>query len=605
MEKMEYEIAKESGISLFENGKYKEAFYIFMGLYNETKDLSEKKWIESVIMEAYYFPNKEEQDRLYCENVKLIEKYPFVHGESVEEEYVFCPISEEQVCIFDQKEDKWIEEVSIHSKRCTRNLFEKYCDEVLYYENEMNFYHLTYLNSIVRKSEYYGGDNHIYLWYDTMHFQLLLRCINLEMLLKDEKFVFLIGEEYKEQYPVDFKQYGIDYSKIKTKEFHATEINRIVFNKWYGYSGTNFFHSVLNGSDHVLDVTNWEFYSSSRRIQNLYHYYVEHPRKKIKISAFILFLEKYKEEIHWQHKEEIVTRLVQILVEQEEKEIQFHMLWKWIAIAMMRYSYEVEGKQYYSRIIPTIFWDAHTVESQRKHYALLECFEYPALAGVIRDPVIKLIRSIESLGVGDDKDILRKVVVEICNNSADIPDSLMEQGYFVLRFEDLKKDPEPVLRKFCEKIQIPYSQALLKGEVGIYGIYFKNERGEVLQGFEKTSIVRDLTSSMTEYDRVRLEMAYRRIKAYFGYATIPEVFYTKEEWENIFATTFLFEKNYANRRAEILKVLPSVENKAVKEDYERRFYLEFDDVKEVIERALIELCVNDKLYEYRMPELIK
>lgn len=602
---MEYEIAKESGIRLFESGKYAEAFYIFSGLYNEIENLEEKQWFKSVIMEAYYFPNQAEQNSLFQKNKQLIKEYPFVLGEIADTQYIFCPVSEEEICIFDKNEDKWIELVTIYSKRCTRNLFETMNEQVLYYENEMNFYHLMYLNDVVRKSEDYGDDNHIYLYYDEIHFEMLLKCVDLEEILKNEKFVFLVGEQHKDKYPIDFKRYGIDYSSMEMKEFHATEINRIIFNKWYGYSGTNFFHSVLNGSSHILDVTNWEFYASSKRIQALYHYYVQHPQKRIDINQFILFLEKYKEEIRWQHKEEIVTRLVSLLVEQEERAIPFHMLWKWIAIAMIKYSYDVEGKQYYSRIVPTIFWDAHTVESQSKHYPLLECFKYPGLAAVIRDPVVKLVRSIESLGAGNDKYAFKKAVIEICTNSADVPQSLMEQGYFVLRFEDLKKNPEPVLRKFCEKIQIPFDKELLVGKVGIYGVYFQNEKGEVLQGFEQTSVERDLTSAMTEYDRIRLEMAYRKIKLYFGYSTIPEFFYTKEELDSIYATAFQFEKNYAYRRKEVLEILPTIENQAVVEDYKRRYYFTVEDVKEIVEKALIELCINEELYQYSMPELIE
>lgn len=120
----EYMAAKQSAIELFENGKYKEAFYIFAGLYNQIEDLGERDWIHSILMEAYYLPNKEEQEKLYEKNIKILEEYPYCYRElKSENRYLFCPNSEEEIGIYDQEQKEWIEYATIETEQCTKSLF--------------------------------------------------------------------------------------------------------------------------------------------------------------------------------------------------------------------------------------------------------------------------------------------------------------------------------------------------------------------------------------------------------------------------------------------------------------------------------------------------
>lgn len=120
----EYMVAKQSAIELFENGKYKEAFYIFAGLYNQIEDSEERNWIHSILMDAYYLPNKDEQKNLYQKNVKLLESYPYFYGNlKGENQYLFCLTSEEEVGIYDAIKKEWIEYATVQTEHCTKNLF--------------------------------------------------------------------------------------------------------------------------------------------------------------------------------------------------------------------------------------------------------------------------------------------------------------------------------------------------------------------------------------------------------------------------------------------------------------------------------------------------
>lgn len=82
----------------------------------------------------------------------------------------------------------------------------------------------------MRKSEWVGRENHIYLHYtDWAVFCAHLQCLSIYNLLRDSKQVFLIGDEVS-QYPIDFKErFGVDYSQYPVKPIGVREINRLIW----------------------------------------------------------------------------------------------------------------------------------------------------------------------------------------------------------------------------------------------------------------------------------------------------------------------------------------------------------------------------------------
>ncbi|UQT46812.1 hypothetical protein M5E87_16390 [Flavonifractor plautii] len=89
-------------------------------------------------------------------------------------------------------------------------------------------YQLEYLHDNVRKSEWVGRENHIYLHYtDWEIFAPTMPGTAAAPLRK--KLVFLIGEEIK-QYPIDFKErFRIDYSKYPLRPLSYREVTRLIW----------------------------------------------------------------------------------------------------------------------------------------------------------------------------------------------------------------------------------------------------------------------------------------------------------------------------------------------------------------------------------------
>lgn len=74
-------------------------------------------------------------------------------------------------------------------------------------EDEYNAFHYEYLYDNVRRSEDYGDDNHIYMFYRDMYEFLCFICTeNIVPYLFDEKIIFLFTKEDREGYPIDFKR---------------------------------------------------------------------------------------------------------------------------------------------------------------------------------------------------------------------------------------------------------------------------------------------------------------------------------------------------------------------------------------------------------------
>ncbi|MFR4559769.1 MAG: hypothetical protein ACLT5P_00135 [Flavonifractor plautii] len=107
-------------------------------------------------------------------------------------------------------------------------------------------YHLEYLNDNVRKSEWVGRENHIYLHYtDWMTFCAYLQCLELRPLLPGKKLVFLIEGEVG-QYPIDFQaRFGIDYSQYPVKPVGIREVTRDLAHPVGAHNGGDFFNEIF------------------------------------------------------------------------------------------------------------------------------------------------------------------------------------------------------------------------------------------------------------------------------------------------------------------------------------------------------------------------
>lgn len=213
----------------------------------------------SILTQAFYEPNVKLLKTRYQNNCKLLAKYPYLfHKDFLDFEFLplrFYPYDDNRFLPFDVGEGRFGEYIDFKLPRVTRNFF-KELDKPILAENVFSQYELEYLHDNVRKSEYIGRENHIYLHYpDWPTFCAYLQCLNMRPLLESEKIVFLIGDEIG-QYPIDFKErYGIDYSQNPVKPVGLSEINKIIWHTQLStHNGGDFFNEIFDAHPNLLPL---------------------------------------------------------------------------------------------------------------------------------------------------------------------------------------------------------------------------------------------------------------------------------------------------------------------------------------------------------------
>ena len=180
---------------------------------------------------VFYEPNVKMLRGRYERNCKLLKKYPYLFRRDFlpfeELPIRFYPYDDHSGYVpFYVAEERFGEYINLKNTVISRNFF-KDLEKPILAEDVTSQYELEYLADNVRKSEYVGRENHIYLHYtDWGTFCAHLQCLNLRPLLAEEKIVFLIGDEIT-QYPIDFKErFGIDYSQYSLRRSEERRVGK-------------------------------------------------------------------------------------------------------------------------------------------------------------------------------------------------------------------------------------------------------------------------------------------------------------------------------------------------------------------------------------------
>ena len=591
----------EQAVELFENFKYREAIAAFAEVYDQSEDENERKTIFDMLDEAFYAPNSDELRANYSKNIEVLKEYPYFFDKTFREyddlNFQLFPVSDEYFYCYSKKKDCFFGEYDAATRHQMRYFFEN-LDDPLKVENEDNFYNLNFLNDNVRASEDFAGDNHIYLFYDTPEpLERLMMTCDLEPVLARKKFVFLVGEENKKRYPVDFKkEFGIDYDKTEPKQLKIEEINRIYFNEPYYYSGNDFFNDVMNGADHFLVINGYFFhYESAKEIVDTCLEYIQEPERIINVSQFLGIIQNNIQDIKLTAWPIMVTFLPDILEGKET--ITVHELFKAIMIAAMQASYRIEGKQYLSRISPIIFFDPHTGGSPQ-YYELLKHFKYRAIESTMREPTTRFVRAIQvaEYGLGNDPESLRILLRSTYQHAKNVPRWLLDSGFYAAKLEDLKLRSKETLHTICRLFNIPYTDKLLEGKSGLWSVRFTNEKGETLQGFDRRSVRRDISDIVTPKDKKRFDLYYWPIHHHFHYPCANEQDrLTPDEAKELFSEPFRFERIYAKQRASYYKALETAAPKnaqKIQKCIDQKYALDPMVVHDLIQRTMTEDYLN-------------
>ena len=247
----------EAALYILQNGgDYKVSYSTLISLYRRGQFRED---CLSIMTQAFYEPNVKLLKTRYENNCKLLAKYPYLFRKDfLDFEFLplrFYPYDDNRFVPFHVGEGRFGEYIDFKLPRVTRNFF-KDLEQPILAENVFSQYELEYLNDNVRKSEYIGRENHIYLHYpDWPAFCAYLQCLNMRPLLESEKLVFLIGDEIG-QYPIDFKaRFGIDYSQNPVKPVGLGEINKIIWHTQLStHNGGDFFNEIFDAHPNLLPL---------------------------------------------------------------------------------------------------------------------------------------------------------------------------------------------------------------------------------------------------------------------------------------------------------------------------------------------------------------
>ena len=247
----------EAALYILQNGgDYRVSYTALVNLYR--RDCFREDCL-SVLTQAFYEPNVKLLKSRYEKNCKLLKKYPYLFRKDFpafdDLPIRFYPYDDNGYLPFHVQEDRFGDYVNVDRKVIGRNFFHDLENPILA-KDVYSQYELEYLNDNVRKSEWVGRENHIYLHYaDWGEFCAYLQVLSLRPLLEDKKFVFLIGDE-AEQYPIDFKaRFGIDYGKYPLKPVGVREVHRLIWHtQLSSHNGGDFFNEILDGHPNLVFV---------------------------------------------------------------------------------------------------------------------------------------------------------------------------------------------------------------------------------------------------------------------------------------------------------------------------------------------------------------
>lgn len=498
----------------FSKGNAQAAFTVFVRLYNEGHYQSE---LMDILRQGFYQPNEKSLRDRYARNCRALNRYPYCFRKD------FLPFEDLPILFFpyDKKgyipylpdQNRFGDYVNFNDTIVNRYFFKDLENPVLA-EDVFSQYQLEYLNDNVRKSEWVGRENHIYLYYsDWPTFCSYLQCLDFRELLKEQKLVFLFEEE-KEQYPIDFKErFGIDYSQYGLKPIGVREVNKLIWHTQLAtHNGGDFFNEILFGHPNLLALDSVMMSSVEQIIRD--------TRRAWR-----------KDRSQFAHSP--IYPLLYPLNSPSEKDF-------FVAF----YLTHTSGNKYdpTSRIAPALLFQPHfpnmiyeihnTEDGKRgvlfsrqyeeiRKSPLFTGFKYvktftpmrritTSYAASTRFTYLTAEKNNAEKKAGERGEVILDVLgIRILNRSfmVDVWDRLYRDSILV-RFEDGKLNPKATFTALAEFLDIPYTESMT---------YCSNYQGICEDGFRLTQVYNTYDDFADDADRALLEYCMQDAYQFYGY----------------------------------------------------------------------------------------
>ncbi len=243
-------------------GNYKVAYDAFRSLYCRGV---QREGLLELMTQAFYLPNVKLMKSRYEKNCRLLRKYPYCFRQDFPafEDLLlrFYPYDDQSYFPFSVKSETFGELLHPQHPVVSRNFFRDLEKPVLA-ADVYSQYELEYLRDNVRRSEWVGRENHVYLHYtDWGTFCAYLQILNLRPLLEEQKLVFLMEDEIS-QYPIDFQaRFGLDYSQYPVKPIGIREIQRLIWHtQLSSHNGGDFFNEIFDNHPNLIAVESTMLY---------------------------------------------------------------------------------------------------------------------------------------------------------------------------------------------------------------------------------------------------------------------------------------------------------------------------------------------------------
>ena len=507
---------------------YKISYTVFRGLYNRG---IMKNSIIGIMRSAFYEPNIKLLKSHYDKNCKLLAKYPYIFRKDFPEfeklPIQFFPYDDNSYTPFFPEEERFGEYINPKDQVISRNFF-KDLEKPVLAEDVYSQYELEYLCDNVRKSEYIGRENHIYLHYsDWETFCSYLQCLNMKPLLEEKKLVFLMEDEIS-QYPIDFKErFGVDYSRYPLKPVGIREIHRMIWHtQLSSHNGGDFFNEVFDDHPNLLCMPSLMFDNVEETVKNILEAAAKSGSAKEMNTAFA----------DWNNA--AVTGELYRLRDRTPKDAL-------VALYLREQAKTSPSLDMASRISPALFFQPHfnnivyELHIDDKDRAVLHSAQYETLR---QSPIFRSFKYIktftpirrittshgatvkfmyqqsqqdkaedESRSLVDDA-----VMTRALNRSfmIDWQDRLFKDSILV-RFEDGKLNPRATFTALAAFLDIPYTESMTY--CSEYGQRDPESYAGNARGFDPVTVYRTYDEYINMAERAYLEYFLRDAYEYYGY----------------------------------------------------------------------------------------
>ncbi len=482
------------------------SYRTFVSLFNRGLYQGE---LLGLLTEAFYFPNVKDLKKRYEANCKRLAKYPYLFRRDFpafeDLPLLFFPFDDEGYLPYYPEENRFGDYVNFNDPVIDRYFFQNLEDPILA-EDVYSQYQLEYLNDNVRKSEWVGRENHIYLHYtDWAVFCAHLQCLKLKDLLRDEKIIFLMEDEIA-QYPIDFKaRFGVDYSQYPVKPVGIREVTRLIWHTQLAtHNGGDFFNEIFFRHPNLLTFDSIMFDDVQDRLVGESRYQWESEKR-------------YDTDIE---------RQLNALGRPTDKDF--------LVAVFLKYMLENGTLDPAARIAPALFFQPHfgnmvykldgspetgafTLSSEMyervRNASFLKGFKYiktftplrrptTSHAATVRFATIYRKKNNPDYGLGDF------MLIRLLNQSFWVdPEDRLYHDSVLVRFEDGKLNPKATFMALAEFLDLPYTETM-KDATGWYG--------ETL-GFDPVKVYETYDQYAGEGERSLIEYFFQEAYRAYGY----------------------------------------------------------------------------------------